>query len=726
MGLVARRTIVLLGGAAISIAAGVFQAVAQDVAIDDAVTTEEEKQGRVTILQRIVVGAGQDKVAIDTPQAVSVVEQEEIDQVQAQTVGEVLRTIPGVNTSGSERAFGQAINIRGIGVAETAAEEGRIIVNVDGAQKYYEQYRMGSLFTDMELYKRVEVLRGPASSTLYGSGAIGGVVNLTTKDATDFIEDGNSGALKLKGGYNSNGNGWLGSFVFAQKITEDFDFLLAGNYRKSDAYRTGNGTVIGSSDFAAWSGLAKATWQVGDEGTLRLSYQRWDSDAAGQGYEQIGGPNQFGLVDRHVVDETVVVSYENPFSDNDMLDLKVLGSFSNTTVDQKNATGMSFGMFPFNCSNYVMFCDTDYGYRTWQFKVENTSHWYGDTWDNHLTYGVQFAHQTRTAAVDPAGGGTYIGFHPEGTDLKTGFYVQNEFVWDERLTLIPGVRVDWRRLTPTGSTPLSAAKDDWAFSPKLAAHYKITDSLAVFGSVAHAERFPSIDETFQTGSSSALHDWSPDLKKERANNFELGFAVSGYDVLQSGDGIQFKATGFYNQIKDLIAFNSAAIPSGAPFPPLPYIPAPGYVNIDSARIYGVELEAAYDSDYVFANASYTYTIGKNTRTGAYLPTVAPHEFGFTLGAKLPEQGLTAGWRSRIVADPQDPADRTAATTGRFARAFDVHDVFVTWKPQDDRFRGWEVAGGVDNIFNAQYKEYLHNEPSKGRTFKLSLSKQFGW
>lgn len=46
--------------------------------------------------------------------------------------------------------------------------------------------------------------------------------------------------------------------------------------------------------------------------------------------------------------------------------------------------------------------------------------------------------------------------------------------------------------------------------------------------------------------------------------------------------------------------------------------------------------------------------------------------------------------------------------------------------QDDRFRGWEVADGVDNIFNTQYKEYLHNEPAKGRTFKLSLSRQFGW
>ena len=147
----------------------------------------ENPNDRVTILERIVIGAGNEKVAIDTPQSVSVVEQEDIDQAQAVNIGDVLRDIPGVNVSGSERVLGQAFNIRGIGAPESSGEEGRIIVNVDGATKFYEQYRMGSFFSDPELYKKVEVLRGPASSTLYGSGALGGVINFETKEASDFL-----------------------------------------------------------------------------------------------------------------------------------------------------------------------------------------------------------------------------------------------------------------------------------------------------------------------------------------------------------------------------------------------------------------------------------------------------------------------------------------------------------------------------------------------------------
>ena len=142
--------------------------------------------GGATILQQIVVGAGVEKVAIDTPQSVTVIDQEEIDRQQASTISEALQNVPGVNLSGSDRVLGQTLNIRGIGGPETGGEEGRIIINVDGVTKFFEQYRMGGLFTDPELFKRVEVLRGPASSTLYGSGALGGVVNFTTKDASDF------------------------------------------------------------------------------------------------------------------------------------------------------------------------------------------------------------------------------------------------------------------------------------------------------------------------------------------------------------------------------------------------------------------------------------------------------------------------------------------------------------------------------------------------------------
>jgi hemoglobin/transferrin/lactoferrin receptor protein len=375
-------------------------------------------------------------------------------------------------------------------------------------------------------------------------------------------------------------------------------------------------------------------------------------------------------------------------------------------------------------------CDSDYAYETYQLNAQNTMEWSGSNWENFLTLGTQTSYLTRVADSYLDDGTPFpVTFHPEGTDFKTGFFAQNEFIWDEKLTLIPGVRVDWHELTPddgvidpsTGDTADSS--DDTAFSPKIAALYKLNDTVSVFGSIAHTERFPTIDEVFSTASSSATFRPSLGLKKEKSNNFEAGFALSGFDLVQAGDAGQLKFTSFYNDVKDLIALAS-------PFSP-GFNDRPGFININNAEIYGFEVESAYDSDYVFANASYSYVIGKNKDTNAYLTTVAPHELAFTVGGKVPDYYLRFGWTARFVAGPQDEAlDRDTppppGTSTRFSEAFDVHNIFLTWKPEEGQLAGWEAEVGVDNLFDKQYKEFLVNDDAKGRTFKVSLAKQFGW
>jgi hemoglobin/transferrin/lactoferrin receptor protein len=689
----AKRNIAVLLGSTALAASLAAQAEAQQV-------NEAEKQGRVTLLQRLVVGAGAEKVAIDTPQAVTVLEQEDIDREQPTTVGDLFDRIPGVTVSGSERVLGETFNIRGVGAPETAGDEGRIIVNVDGAQKFYESYRMGSFFSDPELFKRVEVLRGPASSTLYGSGALGGVINFTTKDAADFLADGQTGAVRLKGAYESNGDGLLGSGILAYRPNEHAEFLLAGNYRQSDAYVTGNGTIIPSSEFAAPSGLAKGTFRFGEanEQVLRLSYSHWTSEADDQQYAQVNTEPFFGTVDRVVTDRTAIISYENPDSDNPWLDLKIQASFSDTTNEQ---TGASLGG-----SGSPLFNDTTYGYQTSQFSVQNTFDAEGENWQNFLTFGSQTAYQERSVETV-----TPLGFHPEGTDFKTGIFVQNEFVWDERLTLIAGVRGDYRELTPDGSVGNTGPSDDTAFSPKLAAHYRFNDTLAVFGSLAHTERFPTLDELYSNDFAAPTPpNFSLDLKKERSNNVEAGFALSGYDLIRAGDSLQLKTTGFYNHVTDYIERFRFGYPQ--------------YRNTGEAQIYGAEVELAYESEYIFANAAYSVIRGENAMTGRPLNTIPADELALTLGGKLPDRDLSFGWTGRFVAEQNRVTGlpNSRQPTSGFA----LHGVFASWKPQDGPLAGLETNFSVENIFDEQYKDFLSNDPGKGRTFKVSLARQFGW
>ena len=693
MMLVNCRWVALLGGAITVAAAQMPIAFAQDAPADPA-----QRGTRATALQRLVVGAGEEKIAIDTPQAVSVVDQEELDQQQPTTVGDVFDTIPGVTVSGSERVLGETFNIRGIGAPESAGDEGRIIVTLDGASKFYESYRMGSFFSDPEFFKRVEVLRGPASSTLYGSGALGGVIVFTTKDAADYLDPGETAAIRVKSSYDSNPDGFLGSGLFAFRPNEHAEFLIGGNYRAADEYENGNGDTVPGSDFTAPSGLLKGTFHFGDanEQTIRASYVHWSSDDDNQPYAQVSTTPAFGNVDRKVTDKTATLSYENPASDNPWIDLKVTASYSDTTNEQENATG----------AGSVLFNDIVYGYETVQLSAENTIETSGASFENYLTFGVQASRRERTTdTVTP------LGFHPEGTRVLTGFFVQDEYVWNERLTLIPGMRTDFQQLTPGDRITGASKSDDTAFSPKIAAHYKITDSYAVFGSLAHTERLPTIDEIFSSDFAPPLPaNYSLDLQKERSNNIEGGVAFSDYGLFQPNDAFQIKTTVFYNDVRDYIERIRFAYPQ--------------YTNIGHVTLYGIEVEAAYDSEFLFAKAGYSLIRGKNEVTGGYLNTVPPDELTLTLGGRLPEHDLSFGWNGRFVAEQ----DRVVGTTTSRPRTggFATHGIFLNWKPDDGDLAGLEARVSVENLFDKQYKEYLSNDDAAGRTFKLSLAREFSW
>ncbi|MGE0501846.1 MAG: TonB-dependent receptor [Rhizobiaceae bacterium] len=717
--------VVLLSGTALAVLVGNQFAKAQEEQ-QEQVVNESEKKGRVTILQRLVIGAGVEKVAVDTPQAVTVLEQEDIDREQATTTGDMLKSVPAVNVTGSDRVFGEAFNIRGIGTTENSADGSRIVVTVDGAPKFNEQYRMGSFFSDPELYKRVEVLRGPASSTLYGAGALGGVINFQTKDASDFIRDGETTALRLKGGYETNGAVGLGSVILAHRFSDHFEAIATGNVRgANEDFVLGNGRPLLGSEFQSWSGLIKGTARFGDlnEQVLRLSYQQWQSDGDDQPYAQTSTESLFGTTDRKVTDKTAVLSYENPASDNPWLDLNINLSYSDTTNEQKNhragppvsfAPGMPAmpitSMGPGDTGSTAILNDTTYAYRTLQLKADNTVDFEGERFKNYFTVGFQASTQDRIAERQP--GFAALRSHPEGTENKLGLFAQNEFIWDERLTVITGVRGDFARRTPAASVIGGVPVSDKAFSPKIAALYKFNENVSIFGSVAHTERLPTIDELFTFAKGVSL-----DLRKEKSNNFEAGFTLSGYDLLTGGDSFNLKTTGFYNDLTDLIETTPMTVFARSSY------------NVGRARIQGVEVEAAYDSDYVFGGLGIALLDGKNLTNGYPLRSVPAHKAVVTLGARIPEWYVEFGARATFVGGSKSSVSAAAASTLASrpmpVPGYTLVDIFASWKPQDGLLKDFEAQFGVNNLFDVDYRDSLSIDRGRGRTFKFTLAKRFG-
>ncbi|MFZ2100509.1 MAG: TonB-dependent receptor [Oricola sp.] len=696
MGLVGRTNIILAGGVAVCALCAATPSHAQEA--------NGAASGQPTLLQRLILGFGRPKVATDTPTAVTVLEDEQIEEEIPDTVSDLVEKIPGVNATGGDTAIGQNFNIRGFGPQEIGSNnEGRVQVNVDGATKYYESYRMGGVFTDPELYKRVEVLRGPAAGTLYGSGVLGGVINFTTKDASDFLEDGESGALRLKMTGDSNQEGYKASAILAARMGAAAEFLAAGSYTDFQNIVTGNGGELPGTGTQAPSGLFKGTFYLDDahERVLRASYSHMASDGlstpAPGGAPFGGDPYSAVPIPRTVDDTTAIISYEDAASDNPWLDLKINASYSK----QRNSQEVTL--------------NADMSYAYWELKAENTAEWTGDGYENYLTYGLQSKyHQRRRIDLD----GTSASSHPDGDETVVGMFAQNEFIWNDRFTVITGLRGDWHQLTPVGTTlyqsdtttPRPVQPTDvtgFAVSPKIALHYKLTDNLSVFGSYAYTERLPGVDEEFSWNATTVQGN----LDKERANSVELGFGQDFDGVVTGNDTLSYKVTAFYNDIHDMMVRGTD------------YGGTEPYVNAGHVRIYGVEFESNYESDRFFASLGASAIRGDDLILDQPAPNIAPDEIFFTIGGKLPEHRIRFGWDARLVA-AQDrvvivpfPATPT--------EAFHVHDIFASWKPEEGRLAGFELTGRVDNLFNRQYQEFLQaSAPAKGRTFKVSLAKTF--
>lgn len=668
--------------------------------------------GFIQMLGRIIIGTGSDKVAIDTPQAVTALEQEELDQKQAASISDLTKGIPGVQASGaSARPLGQAFNIRGIGLTEEAASEDRIKVTVDGAPKFFEGYRMGSFFGDLELFKRVDILRGPASSTLYGSGTIGGVVAFTTKDASDYLVEGQNHALRLKAHGASNGGALGGGAIYAQRAGNS-EFLLALNTTDGSTVKDGGDNDIVGSEHNSWSSLLKAGVTFGDneDQSLKFSWARTDTNLKGTPVVQTGSDaiySMFGLHDLHTIDDTLTLTYGNEFSGNDFLDLTVQLSYTNQEANKSNFHGTTLVCAP---GRMAILCDSEYGYETVALKIENVSDLSYGSWENYLTVGFQASEQERTAGT--LAGETYA-FHPEGTDRRNSIYAQGEFTWNEKLTLISGLRLEFGERIADAAVAGGRDLNDTAVSASLQAMYHINDNFAVFGTYAVTERLPSLDEFF---TSDATQTTSLDLKKEEAETIELGFTVQQDGLLAEDDNFALKFTAFHSDMINMINRNNTPVVAGTPF----------YNNVAAAQIWGGELEASYDAERWFANIAWSKIKSKNKLTGGQLNSTPSEMVALTLGMKVPEKNLVVGWRGFYYDSISTGAALSAGVPAIAGKAYDTHDIFLNWTPDTGALAGLEVNFAVENVFDKEFINNLATEAGVGRNAKLSIAKNFNW
>ncbi|UXN75565.1 TonB-dependent receptor [Devosia sp. A8/3-2] len=183
--------------------------------------------------------------------------------------------------------------------------------------------------------------------------------------------------------------------------------------------------------------------------------------------------------------------------------------------------------------------------------------------------------------------------------------------------------------------------------------------------------------------------------------------------MQEGDQASVKVTGFYSDLTNMI--ESSPSVAGNPY----------YRNIGEATIYGVEVEGAYESERLFGRVAYTATVGKNELTGEALRSIPAHKLVVTLGGREPEYGIEYGAKATFAASTDTGVNPSAGGSAETPGYIKV-DLFTSWKPTTGPLEGSEIRFGIDNIFNADYRDNQTPDRSLGRTFKVTLAKQFDW
>jgi len=594
-------------------------------------------------------------------------------------------SVPGVTLVNGSTPQGSGINIRGFGANNTFGSDQKVAIIIDGATTGSEElYRIGTqLFTDPFLYKNIEVIRGTIGSFEYGSGIVGGVIKLETKDASDFT-GGTPGfrfAQTLE--FQTNGEGVTASSILAWQPNAQTEFLFNYVYRDQNVQEDGNGVVIGNSAFNTPSLLLKAKYSFGEALDHSLTFSYTDTVAVDTDvpYDtQLTTADSFGRVDRTTDTRQISLRYQYQPVDTDLVNLDITLSYADQFIESSYIPGSS----PLETSPFFpqiqALADADQRYETTKLTVKNTAFFQTGAVSHELRTGLELIRKER---ADNSAASA-----PGGTDNRVALFAINEMAFGG-WTVTPALRFEDSDMTGTNGVNVKTN----ALMGGLSVAYEWQSGWALFGSAAYTEGLPIIDDIdfndFRTTTS------------EKSRTYEVGFSYTGIDVIRPGDTLALRA-GYYDTfLYDVTSYSDVA-------------------EVDT---YGFELEASYGLEnglYFDVNAH----IGDGTeyqtdgRQLVWRNTPADR-LALTVGRKWDDDRIDVSWEVVHDNDKRDGLQNVLPNST-------IHNLRTTFRPRQGIWEDTEIRVGLENVFDKAYVGHLSSSDraAPGRNLKLTVSKTF--
>lgn len=608
--------------------------------------------------------------------------EEELQKKQAKSLDDVFRGEPGVEFTGGPRPQAELPQIRGL-------DASRILILEDGARQNFQSGHNGRVFSDASFLESVEIVKGPWSS-LYGSGALGGVISLQRPTAQSYIRrTGRERGFELTGDTQSANNG-AGMRATGFAKAGFFEPLVSVRTDKGGDIRLGGGeklpySAMDSLDLYSALGFdlnseQRLVLKVGErttEGIAPLNLNEEGTGAASETGESKITKRDFVL--DHTWKRGRLVDFQMRAYRRQSEVRKNRLSDDREDVQKVETTGLDL----------------------WNHFATSIS----DEWESVVTLGFEYFEDLQHGRRN----GGPLGSFPDAKGSQLGVSLQPQFIWNEKTKFAPGIRYDKYRLTDASGG--AAANEGDELSGKFYVVQEYAEQSSFFLGYGQGYNAPRLADLYVSG----LHipfpgpfpppnffEANPDLKPERSESVETGVKNRFGDA--TGTWI-LDGTLYATETKDFIV-RKVDIPGGKTR--LENLP-------NKALLYGVEVKTGYETSRYGALVSYAQARGNDRETKEALADLPGAKWSLRL------EGYGGEARAHVLGSDVQYVERQGdvPSGAEASSAFIVQDLY--WSYGRFHRTGGSYALRVNNVWDAKYRRNGSGMNETGRDLRLQAS-----
>ncbi len=672
----------------------------------------------------------------------SVIPRENIPRQSSMTLSDVLEREPGVSLY-REGVWSTSVSVRGLGA-------NRLVSLIDGNRiETATDLVAGLSMIDVNEIERVEVLKGAASS-IYGTGAMGGVINIITRNGDYRDKFGIQG--EAIGQYES-ANSLLGGHVSLDAGDKKWKARISGGYRTAGDIKTPEG-ILDNSQFSDQNMNASFSVRPLENHEISLNYQDYRAMDVGIPGGAPFGPTvvaSYPLATRRLVTGKYKINNISPVLSE--LSIRYYNQYISRDVKMNPNMGPVLkGNFRITANEFLpkgehytqgvvleskLHVNDNHrlvaGIDLWQRELVTSR-------EKYITQEVLDDFQMVVKTLEIVRGEKPI---PDSKFGSAGLFVQDEFsLMNNKLDLTLGARIDRVQVSSDMAVdPVFLIVNDvnkdpvpgqrvifneqslgaWSWSAHASGMYHLSGDLDLVATIGRSFRSPSLEERFKyidLGSKVRLGD--PELDPEKSLFADLGMRYWR-------DDFNIKASGFVHKLNDMIVempgefVYRLSAEEGVGITDT--LPALINTNIDKALLTGAEVSvnASLFPNFVLTGQA-AYVRGINLTTDGSLPLIPP--FSATIGARYHIMGsFVAEWNTRYFASQKQIAPGETETEGYMISEASVYSL-----PKQFGLATFQIFAGVDNIFNKSYVNHLATnrglvtaEPGRNVFIKIKMN-----